>query len=237
VSVESGKRRQHQLTLEVQLRDDATLDNFLPLADDSVVIEALRQQILASGEPVIFLYGPKGSGKSHLLQASCHLAGAGALYLPLAELAHYSPDEVLQGVEAMDLVCLDDIEAVLGNPDWEAALFNFYNRAQQANCALQLAADAAPRSLSVELPDLRSRLSWGVVFQLGQGGDEEKAEILAFRARRRGLTLPADVATYIVNRSPRDMEALLAVLDTLDEVSLAEQRPLSIPFVKATLGW
>lgn len=229
--------QQHQLTLEVRLRDEATLENFFPLPSDRAAVDALRRQLQGDGEPVIFLHGGSGSGKSHLLQASCHYAGAGALYLPLAELADYPPDSVLQGVEAMKLVCLDDIQAVLGNPDWEAALFNFYNRAREAACVLQIAGNAAPRSLPVDLPDLKSRLSWAIVFQLGLAADEEKARILAFRAGRRGLALSSEVATYIVHRAPRGMDELLALLDHLDRRSLAEQRSLSIPFVKATLGW
>ena len=137
----------------------------------------------------------------------------------------------------MNLVCLDDIQVVLGQPDWEAALFDFYNRAREARCSLLLAGNAAPRRLPVDLPHLRSRLSWGVVFQLGQADDEEKAKILAFRAGRRGLALSPEVATYIVHRAPRRMDELLGVLDHLDRLSLAEQRPLSIPFVKTALHW
>ena len=100
-----------------------------------------------------------------------------------------------------------------------------------------MSGDAAPRALVVNLPDLRSRLSWAVVYQLVAGDDEEKSAILQFRAMRRGLSLAPGVASYIVSRAPRAMEQLLAVLDQLDEASLAEQRALSIPFVKQALGW
>jgi DnaA family protein len=89
----------------------------------------------------------------------------------------------------------------------------------------------------VDLADLRSRLSWGIVYQLAQVDDEEKAAILQFRASRRGLQLPAEVARYIVNRAPRAMQSLLDLLDVLDKTSLAQQRALSIPFVKQVLDW
>ena len=232
-----GSTRQHQLTLAVQLRDEATLENFLAAPAVQPLLSALRGLIAPAGENMIFLHGAHGSGKSHLLQACCHLAGAGALYLPLAELVQYPPDEVLQGVEALDLVCLDDVHSVLGNDSWELALFNLYNRALQQNCKLLIAANAAPRALAVDLADLRSRLSWGVVFQLASADDEAKAAILQFRASRRGLSLSAEVASYIVSRAPRAMGQLLKLLDTLDQASLAEQRSLSIPFVKQALGW
>jgi DnaA family protein len=232
-----GSQGQQQLPLPVQLRDESTLDNFLPLAGTQALIAALRDQAAGSGEAIIYIYGPTGVGKSHLLQASCHLAGAGAIYLPLGELADFGPEDVVQGIEAMDLVCLDDMDRVLGRADWELALFNFCNRARQRGCAVLVAGNAAPRALGVDLPDLRSRLAWGIVYQLAQAGDEEKIAILQFRAARRGLALGREVCSYIVSRSARDLEALLALLETLDNASLVEQRALSIPFVKAVLGW
>jgi len=171
------------------------------------------------------------------LQASCHVEPAEALYLPLAELRQYPAQDVLQGVELLDRVCIDDIHAVLGDADWELALFNLYNRARQQGCRMVVAGDAAPRALAVNLADLRSRLSWGIVYQLAQVDDDDKAAILQFRAARRGLSLSPGVATYIVSRAPRAMEQLLEVLDLLDKASLARQRALSIPFVKEALGW
>jgi DnaA family protein len=155
----------------------------------------------------------------------------------LAELCGFSPAEVLQDVESLDLVCLDDIHAVLGDSAWELAIFNLYNRARQQGCKLLVAGDAAPRALAVELADLRSRLGWGPVYQLAQADDRGKAEILRFRASRRGLSLSPEVVAYIVARAPRNLDGLLAQLDALDNASLVEQRGLSIPFVKQILGW
>jgi DnaA family protein len=116
-------------------------------------------------------------------------------------------------------------------------MFNLFNRARQNDCRLLLAGNAAPRAMAVDLADLRSRLGWGIVYQLAQVGDEEKSTILQFRAERRGLALPCEVASYIVARASRDMDALLALLEALDRASLVEQRALSIPFVKRVLGW
>lgn len=233
----AGISRQQQLSLAVHLRDDATLDNFLALPRAEPLLRALRSQLEPAGETVIYLYGPPGSGKSHLLQACCHASDGSAVYLPLAELRQFPANDVLQGVEGLDRVCLDDIDAILGDPDWELALFNFYNLARQRDCRLVVAGNAAVRVLPVELADLRSRLSWGIVFQLGNASDDDKAAILQFRAMRRGLALPPGVASYIVTRAPRALDQLLGLLDQLDRASLAEQRALSIPFVKQALGW
>ena len=226
-----------QLPLPVRLRDEATLANFLATAAMKPLLGALRAQATGSGEAVIYLHGPRGSGKSHLLQASCHLAGRDAQYLPLADLGGYPARDVLQGMESLQLVCLDDLHAVLGRQDWELALFNLYNRARERGCRLLLAAQAAPRALALGLEDLRSRLAWGGVFQLNPANDEQKAAILVFRAAQRGIALGPEVANYIVARASRDMEALLALLDDLDHASLVEKRPLSIPFTRRVLGW
>ena len=226
-----------QLTLNVGLRDDATLDNFLPTTPLQPLLAALLGQAGADGEPVIFLHGAAGSGKSHLLQAACHQVGAGALYLPLEELGAQRPGEVLQGVDAMKLVCIDDLHLVAGDAEWERALFHFFNLARERGCRLLLSAKSAPRALALDLPDLRSRLAWGVVFQLPGQTDERRRAILEFRAGRRGMEMSREVSAYIVSRAPRGMGDLLQLLESLDAATLREQRVLSRPFVRQVLGW
>ena len=229
---------QQQLTLNVQLRDDATLENYVGAPGSMALLKALEGQLAAQGEPIIYLFGPDDTGKSHLLQAACHLAQmTPVLYLPLSELTHYAPEDILQGVESMGLVCLDDVQAVVGNEAWEMALFHFFNRAREQGCRLLVSANAPPRALGVELADLQSRFSWGIVYQLPSVNDEQRMSILCFRAGRRGLTLSSEVARYIIDRAPRSLTQLLDLLDTLDSASLIEQRALSIPFVKKALGW
>ena len=226
-----------QLALPVTPRDDATLDNFLPAPGAGPLLTALQGQFDAGGEAIIYLHGGEGSGKSHLLQACCHRVGTGARYLPLAELAGFPPGEVLSGAAEAPLVCLDDLDAVAGRADWELALFGLYNRIRERGTRLLVAAACAPRLVPLQLEDLRSRLAWGVVYHLPAGDDMQKKAILQFRARRRGLTLPEEVANYLVSRAPRNLDALLELLNRLDRASLEQQRALSIPFVKQTLGW
>lgn len=223
-----------QLILPVNLRDDATLDNFLPRPGMETLLRALRQ-LDDGGEALLYLHGGQGSGKSHLLQACCHRAAGSALYLPLAELAGYSPAEVLAGVHDMGLVCLDDLDAVAGDEAWELALFELYNRARESGAQLLVAAASAPRVIALQLEDLRSRLSWGTVYHLPPCDDEQKKAILRYRADRRGLILPQEVANYLVSRAPRGLDPLLALLEKLDRASLEQHRALSIPFVKQIL--
>ncbi len=227
-----------QLALPVHLSDDATIDNFLFSDALGPLRPMLENQLGPDGEPSIFLHGQPGSGRSHLLQAACHALPSGhALYLPLDQLCVMAPDQVLDGVEALSRVCLDNFHAVAGAPDWELELFNFINRARERGCRLLISAEAAPRQLPITLPDLASRLSWGVVFQLPAPADPDKLAILKFRAARRGLLLEDEAARYILSRAPRSMSALMGILEQLDRDSMALQRTLTIPFIKDRLGW
>jgi DnaA family protein len=228
---------QRQLTLNVTLRDDATLANFLDRDATQPLIHALTTQLDEAGEPCIFVHGGADSGRTHLLQASCHLSDIQALYLPMLELQGYDPSEVLAGVESLDLVCIDDLHLVLGNDDWEQALFHFFNRARDSGCRLLISADRAPRFLPVALADLQSRLSWGIVYELPVFTDEDRLDLLIMRASGRGLVLSPELANFIISRAPRGLSQLLDILNKLDAASLAEKRSLSIPFAKAVLDW
>ena len=226
-----------QLTLGVKLRDDATLANYIAMPDQGALLDSLSALCEQRGEAVLYLHGPGQTGKSHLLQACCQAVGEGALYLPLTEIRHYDPDEVLTGLAGMRLLCLDDLDAIAGDAGWEQALFDLFNRARAQGCALLLAAQQPPASLSLGLPDLASRFAWGPVFALPALDDAHLDELLMQRAALRGISMPAEVATYLTSRSARGPADLVAVLETLDQASLEAQRKLSIPFVKAAMGW
>ncbi len=218
-----------QLPLRIGLRDSATFANFFP-GSNAAAEYTLQQQ----DESFIYLWGGNGSGKSHLLQAACHAVsehGGSAAYLPMRELSAMPP-QLLEGMEQMALVCIDDLESVAGNTAWEQALFHLYNRVRDGGRRLVVAGQASPSALGLSLPDLISRLSWGPVYQLQALEDTEKADALRLRASQRGMEMPVEVANYLLNHAPRDMHALFALLDELDEVSLAAQRKLTIPFVR-----
>ena len=227
-----------QLALSVGLRDDATLQNFYAKGNE-LAVQAVEGVAEGIGEPFVFLWGERGVGSSHLLQAACHCAGAyqrSALYLPLDQLLEHGP-QMLEGLEGLDLICLDQLQVVIGQPVWEEALFHLFNRIRDAGNSLLIAADGAPRNLGIQLPDLASRLSWGVVFRLQALDDDGKVAALRQRATRRGFDLSEEVAQYILSRSPRGTEQLFALLDHLDQASLLAQRKVTIPFVKQALGW
>ncbi|MFW1677103.1 DnaA regulatory inactivator Hda [Pontibacter sp. JAM-7] len=226
-----------QLPLHISLRDDARFANFCATGNE-LACNQLQQSASGEGETFLYLWGGLGCGCSHLLQASCHLAeplGRSAAYLPLEELSALGPG-VLEGMEHLDLVCIDHLQHVAGDPAWEEGLFHFFNRIREQGNTLLIAANAAPRQLAINLPDLASRLSWGVVFQLQPLADEDKLSVLQQRAAARGMTFSDDVARYLLHHASRDMKDLSLLIDQLDQASLSAKRKVTIPFVKEVTG-
>ncbi len=230
-----------QLPLGVRLRDDATFANYYPGANAAALgyVERLCEADAGWTESLMYLWGSDGVGRTHLLQAAClrfEQRGESAVYLPLAEVVQLGP-ELLDNLEQCELVCLDDLDAVAGNAVWEEALFHLFNRLRDSGRRLLLAAGASPRELLVQLPDLKSRLTLALVFQLQTLSDEDKLRALQLRASRRGLHLTDEVGRFILTRGTRSMSALFELLEQLDQASLQAQRKLTIPFLKETLGW
>lgn len=227
--------RLQQLPLAFRLNERLDLDLFVA-GPNATVCERLRR--LAAGEPAqMYLWGGSGSGKTHLLQAACRLASQHdrrGFYVPLAGLIDREP-VILEGLEEFDLVAIDDLQTVAGRMEWQRTLYDFYNRVLDHNRSLLFAAPASPRGLDLQLPDLVSRLGWGLVFHLRPLTDDQKCEALMRRAAARGLDLPDEVAAFLLRRTARDIVGLMTWLDHLDQAQLAAQRRLSIPFVKSLL--
>jgi len=217
-----------QLPLSLQLRDDATFDNFF-VGHNQHLVDVLKNP----SEKFIYFAGQHGVGRSHLLQACCHFF-EDSIYIPLSEHEQLSPS-IFEDMESIGLICLDDIDAVFGLPDWEVALFHFYNRISSSGSRLCVAASHPLQDIKVELPDLKTRLSSFVFFPVHDLSDQEKIAVFVERANFRGLDMPVEVAEFLFNRLPRDMRELFSVLDKLDEASLAAKRRLTVPFVKEVL--
>jgi len=226
-----------QLLLPVRLNDEATFDNFLVAPRNALAVDGLRGVLAPGAECFCYLHGPVGSGRSHLLQALCHQAAAtGACYLPLTELVDYPAAEVLEGLDDMALLCLDDIDAVLGKETWDEALFHLYNRRQAAGLALCVSAAVPAREAPTALPDLGSRLLLMLSCRLQLLDEADRGAALQLRARQLGIGLSDDVVSYILRRLPRDMASLVAFLHRLDHLSIAEKRRITVPFVGELLA-
>jgi len=224
-----------QLPLGVRLPDRAVFESFLPVRNEQAVAHAV-QLARAAVFGAAWYCGPEGSGKTHLLQAICALAGATgrAAYVPLAELSKLGVD-VLEGLAQLDCICLDDLDRVVGQPDWERQLFGLLREVEERSGRLVLAAQAPPALLPWSLRDLGSRCGAASIFQLRVLDEAQQRDALQLRARLRGVELPEETSRWLQRRFPRDMRTLYELLDTLDEAALVAQRRLTVPFIRSVL--
>lgn len=222
-----------QLALPLQLADHAVFASYLATGNETLVATLLD---IANGidKHGCWLWGAPSTGKTHLLQASCETAGDRATYVPLSMLTAAGP-QVLDGLASRELICIDDIQRVVGDSAWEAALFDLCNQVTDSGGQLVVAANSAPRECPIVLADLQSRLARLPVFQIQSLGETERAQALQLRSRHRGLELPDDTARYLLTRSRRDMASLYEVLDRLDKEALRAKRRLTIPFARTVL--
>jgi len=237
-----------QIPLPLRLDDDATFDNFLATPENAAVLRYLQQERREAGDDrasgtvltdFAWLIGSPGAGKSHLLQALCHQEaqkGRHVFYLSLDEVAALDP-AVLDGLEAAELLCVDDLNRVAGDNKWELALFNLYNRMAVSSTRFVVSATCGPRQLTTVLADLHSRWQSAAVFEVNALDDQGKSDALRMRARARGLELSDEVTAYLMSRSGRNMTVLLERLQALDVHSMETKRRITVPLVKSLMGW
>lgn len=203
---------------------------------NAAAVAAVQALAIEPGAPWVYLHGPLGSGRSHLLMAACQAAAAAGRrvqYLPLAALG--DPATALRGVAGSELLALDDLAAIAGQREAEHALFDLYNRTRAEGGALLFAAEAIPTQLGLDLPDLRSRLGACTQFALKPLDDAERRQVLKAQAAIRGIELDDTVLDWLFARYARDLGALLDLLDKLDQASLAAQRRITVPFLRGFL--
>ena len=214
-----------QLLLELAPPPPPTLENFFP-GRNGAALKALRAA-LEGGERFVFLWGPRGSGKTHLLRGfaeaakaklvAAYIAGANSDWTRAAKLEAAALDEVAR---------LDE--------DGQVAAFDLCNRLLASGGALAAGGEAPPAQLALR-PDLRSRLASGIVLQLHPLSEAEKIAALRERARSRGIALANDLLRYLLTHLERDMGTQIAVLDALDRYSLEHKRPITLPLLKQAL--
>ncbi len=214
-----------QLPLEIRLREDATFANYIGKAPQ-----------LFAGEGVYLVFGEAGSGKSHLLQAVCHDArAAGRIAFFLDEPFRHEAT-ILDGLQSMDVICIDALDALLGNESWETALFHLINSVRDGGGTIVLAVSQTPAELEATLPDLGSRLLAANAVETDVLSDGQKLRLLQEKARRQGFDLSEDVGRFILTRAQRSPRALIDLLAKIEMATLARQRKVTIPLVKSVLG-
>lgn len=231
-----------QLPLNIRLSDAFCFANFFGEQNNELV-NSLQSTIRALADnpdrkiESIFIGGLAGTGKTHLLQSACQLArelDIESVYLPLAQIGMENPD-VLDNLHRLSLVCVDDIDRVAGNAEWEARLLGLYEGIKGRGLMLS-ASVAPPGDTGFLLADLASRFQRGLVYGIRSLGHAQRLDVIRQRARLRGIEISDDVCAYIEKHFPRDLRSLVTLLEQLDQESLVQQRKITIPLIKSLIA-
>ena len=199
-----------QLLLDIQPQALPTITNFV-VGKNAEAMHSLNQAL--SGDTstrFIYFWGAAGSGKSHLLQAA----------------------KIVAAEKNLSLICADDVHLL--DEEAQIRLFDTYNQIRAGECILFAAGNAAPNQMGLR-DDLATRLAWGLTYQIHPLSDEEKAQALKNHAAARGMKLPDEVIDYCLRYLRRDLPNLMATLEALDEWSLTEKKPVTVPLLRKLL--
>ncbi len=224
-----------QIPLPLEPRRDSRFEDFIA-GPNAATLEAVRRVADEPGAGV-FLSGPESSGKTHLLTALCHAtrdAGRTAFYAGPKNMPT-GAYRTLDGLEGLDLVCLDDLHTVAGNRDWENALFHLVNRLRASGGNFVVASRRRLSALQLDLPDLASRLAWGLRLQLEPLGEEERVLVMRQHADSLGIDLPDEVLTYLKGRGQRSLAGMLQVVERLQQAAFTAKRRITVPLAREVL--
>lgn len=226
-----------QLPLHWPTPTHARFEAFDPEGNEAVLaaLHALSRSD-ADSAPVL-LVGPDGAGKTHLAIATAtraRSAGLSAAYVALSRWSDFDVD-ALSALSAHDLVVVDEVERCAGRHEAEVAVFDLYNRCRDQGRALLMASREVPAHLPLRLPDLLSRLNSASLHVLRPLPEAARRRLVQQRARARGFELDEAVLDFLFRRHRRDLPALLDLVERIDRESLARQRRVTVPLVRAVL--
>lgn len=229
-----------QPLLPLNIDDRFKLENFYWQPSNQELQQHADSVVAGLYAGVLYFYGVTGEGRSHLLQGICEGANKAKLssyYLPLAALSTFNPKDLLQGLDHADIICLDDLNSVIGNRNWEESLFHLFNAMVDRNKVLVVCAQTIPNNLPFALADLRSRMASGMICHLHSLEYRYQKAMIFQRCQQRGYYLNDSHWSYIVRHGARNTGFLLRLIDALDRLSLDKKRVISIALIKELTGW
>lgn len=222
--------RRQQLLLDIRPPAENTLDNFVAGGNGELLA---RLSVLANPGSVdqIYLWGPPGSGRSHLLRGVMKLAQERRRPVSFSEGARLGAElELDRGT----LVIVDDVDEL--NETAQIALFRAFNAARQDGLALLLSGGMPPLLLKTAVrEDLRTRIGSALIYQVQALSDTDKAAALRSHGNGRGMRIDDALIDYLLHHGRRDLPSLMAVLDALDQTSLEQHRPITLPLLREIL--
>jgi len=189
------------------------------------IIDALSSFSSSNKTNIIFLRGNKSSGKSHLCRAIINTSKKKILYLA-------SDDIKTVNVFEYDLLIIDGIDKLLSNYPCEEKIFSIINDFILEKKNILVTSTTKLNQIDFRIPDLASRLTWDLIFDIRELNDQDKIKVLKKYAKERGLSLSSSVCDYIMTHYKRDLYFLCNSIKFLDEKSLSLKRNITIPFIK-----
>jgi len=184
--------------------------------------------LLAAGgtaDKFAYLWGSSGAGKTHLLHALAETPGA-------RYIAHDAPAAEFQYSPDISLYLIDDCDKL--GEQAQIDVFALFNQVRERGGAMATAGNAAPAHLALR-EDLRTRLGWGLIYQVHELTDDDKLAALTQSAAARNMNVAPAVLPYLITHFARDMRSLSAMLDTLDTYSLETKRLITLPLLRELL--
>jgi DnaA family protein len=221
-----------QLLLDLSAQQPPTFDTFVT-GQNAELLQRLHDIVAAHAQPTlndrfIYLWGESGAGKSHLLHSLAHAHGASRL------ITAADDEPAFDYLPAVQCYLLDDCEQLSATA--QIAAFNLFNQIRELGGYLISTGSLPPAQLQQQVrEDLRTRLGWGLIYQLHGLTDDEKIAALTQSAQARGMTVSPGILNYLLTHYRRDMPSLSRMLDALDRYSLETKRPITLPLLRDLL--
>ena len=229
-----------QLIFPFQINQKASFDSFFCSPDNQNLITRLADIVSSPDTSELIIHGEEGSGKSFLMQAICNELSSAEkqfAFIPMKKAFNMGV-EIFQNLGSLDAVCIDDLQLILANQDWETALFNLINECQQSNCSLMLSLGGTqPLDESVILPDLLSRIKRMEFIALHAVQDEFFNQAIDFVAQQLDIKIEEAELEFLLKHQTRIFSLLVENIITLDNQAASLKRKITIPLIKETLNF
>ncbi len=228
-----------QLIFPFQINQKASFDSFFCTPDNQNLMTRLADIVISQDANELIIYGEKGSGKSFIMQAICNELSSSEkqfAFIPMKKALNMGV-EIFQNLDSLDTVCIDDLQLILANQEWETALFNLINECQQSNCSLILSLGGTQSvEESIVLPDLLSRIKRMEFIALHAVQDELFSQAIVFVAQQLEIKIDNAELEFLLKHQTRIFSLLVENIITLDKQAASLKRKITIPLIKETLN-
>ena len=224
-----------QLALQIQINERASLDNFFISKNNNKAIKILKNILERSNNGAqIFIDDLGSNGKSYLLQAICNdfsNSNNSTIYIPMQKAINLEPS-ILEGINDLNLICLDDIDLISNQRDWELALFNLINECYEKDCFLLLSGSIDKLEV---IPDLISRIKKMEILRLKAIDDDELLRATQSISKNLNIEISDKNMNYLINNSRRDIKTVFRTLSQLEKESLERKKSIGLNLIKEVI--